>query len=164
MPPRKKADLYNIVQRIIHLYVDQKKHVREIEGILRAEGYDISKSSIHRTIKNYQDAAKELIEFEKEVKTLIETFKDKPATDYLEAGAKMLSGKLFKIVSQIIDMDFDDPEKLINSISKLSNTVEKLQRYREERLKKAMQEVENSEKQSWTKDEVIKLLREAYEG
>ena len=52
----------------------------------------------------------------------------------------------------------------IASLYKLSVSAEKLQRYREERLKKAMQEVEKSEKQNWNKEEVLKLLREVYEG
>lgn len=164
MPKRAKATLYDLVERIIYMYHKEKKQIREIESILKAEGYDISKSSIHRALKGYNDVAKELLEIKEEVKALMESVKENPATDTLEIIVSLVSTRLVKFIKDIEGFEFDDPNELIQSIYKLSTAAEKLQRYREERLKKAMQEVENSEKQSWTKDEVIKLLREAYEG
>lgn len=164
MPPRPKATLYDIVERIIHMYHKEKKQIREIESILKAEGYHISRSSIHRTLKGYNDVAKELLEIKEEVKALMESVKENPATDTLEIIVSLVSTRLMKFIKDIEGFDFDDPSDLIQSIYKLATAAEKLQRYREERLLKTMKEVEVSDKQSWTKEEVIKLLREAYEG
>lgn len=164
MPPRPKATLYDIVERIIHMYHKQKKQIREIESILKAEGYHISRSSIHRTIKGYNEVAKELLEIKEEVKALMESVKENPATDTLEIIINLITTRVMKFAKDIIELEFDDPEQLANTVHKLATAAEKLQRYREERLLKTMKEVEGSDKQSWTKEEVIKLLREAYEG
>lgn len=164
MPPRRKATLFDIVERIIYLYHNEKKAIREIESILRAEGYDISRGSIHRTLKSYQDTAKELLEAKEEVKALIEAVKENPSTDMIEGIVSIIASRLLKFIKDIESFDFDDPYQLISAIQKLANSAEKLQKYREEKILKAMQQVEKEEKQSYSKEEVIKLLREAYEG
>jgi len=48
MGRRKKAQLYDIIQKIVYLYEKEKRDFKTIESLLRSEGYDISKSSIHR--------------------------------------------------------------------------------------------------------------------
>ena len=164
MARRSKADLLDIIQYIIHLYHKEKRTIREIEAILKSEGYNISKSAIHRTLKSYADTAKELMEIQSEVKAVLEAAKENPATDSLEVITNIIAARLLRFVKDIEALEFDDPAELIASLHKLSVSAEKLQRYREERLKKAMQEVEKSEKQNWNKEEVLKLLREVYEG
>ncbi len=164
MARRSKADLLSIVDYIVHLYHNEKKTIREIANILKAQGYDISSSSIHRTLRSYSETAKELLEIREEVKALMEVVKENPATDSMEAIVSIISARLLKFVKDIESFDFDDPSELVQSIHRLAVSAEKLQRYREERLKKAMQEVEKSEKQTWDKEEVLKLLREVYEG
>lgn len=164
MPPRRKATLFDIVERIIYLYHNEKKAIREIESILRAEGYDISRGSIHRTLKSYQDTAKELLEAKEEVKALIEAVKENPTTDIIEGIVSIVASRLLKFIKDIESFDFDDPHELVSVIQKLATSAEKLQRYREEKILKAMKQVEKEEKQSYNKEEVIKLLREAYEG
>jgi uncharacterized protein (DUF1499 family) len=164
MARRSKADLLDIIQYIIHLYHKEKRSIKEIEAILKSEGYNISKSSIHRTLRSYADTAKELMEIQSEVKAVLEAAKENPATDSLEVITNIIATRLLRFVKDIEALEFDDPAELIASLHKLSVSAEKLQRYREERLKKAMQEVEKSEKQNWNKEEVLKLLREVYEG
>ncbi|MEM0326771.1 MAG: phage protein Gp27 family protein [Desulfurococcaceae archaeon] len=164
MPRRSKATLLDIVDYIVHLYHNEKKTIREIASILKAEGYDISSSSIHRTLRSYSETAKELFEIKEEVKALFEAVKENPATDSIEAIVNIVSARLLKFVKDIESFDFDDPHELVQAIHKLATSAEKLQRYREERLKKAMQELEKSQKETFNKEEVLKLLREVYEG
>lgn len=130
MPKRAKATLYDLVERIIYMYHKEKKQIREIESILKAEGYDISKSSIHRALKGYNDVAKELLEIKEEVKALMESVKENPATDTLEIIVSLVSTRLVKFIKDIEGFEFDDPNELIQSIYKLSTAAEKLQRYR----------------------------------
>ena len=59
MGRRSKAKMYDLVNRIIYLYEKEKMKIKDIESLLKSEGYDISKSSIHRTIKTNQELAQQ---------------------------------------------------------------------------------------------------------
>ncbi len=159
MGRRAKADLYNLIDRIIHMYHEEKKDIRTIASILKAEGYDISKSSIHRTLKNYADAAKEFQEIYEETRALIETLKEKPASDVVEGLMKIVVNRVFRFAKDIESMEFDDAYEFISAVEKLAKTIEKLEKYKTEKTKQIL---EKAEKESLSKEELLKMLREVY--
>ena len=95
MGRRSKAKLYDLVNRIIYLYEKKNMKIKDIESLLRSEGYDISKSSIHRTIKTHKQLALEYKKIAEETKGLIEALKENPATDIMEAIHTILTNKIF---------------------------------------------------------------------
>lgn len=159
MSRRAKADLYKLIDRIIYMYHEEKKGIRTIANILQAEGYDISKSSIHRTLKSYADAAREFQEIYEEAKVLVEALKEKPASDVMEGITKILANRLFRFVKDIEAMDFEKPEELILSIDRLAKAIERLERYRAEKVKEIINE---AEKESVSKEDLLKMLKEIY--
>ncbi len=161
MPRRKKAELYDLIQRIIHMHEVEKKDFKTIASLLRAEGYDISKSAVHRAYRSYAEAAEEFKKIYEETKALIETLKDNPSTDVIEETIAIVANRIFTFVKDIEAIDFTDPHELVSAIQKLANSAEKLQRYREERLKEIIKEAKKPET---TKEEIIKRLEELYGG
>ncbi len=162
MPKRKKAQLYDLITRIVFLYEREKKNFREIESILRSEGYDISKSAIHRAYKSYTKAAEEFKKIYEETKALIETLKENPATDVMESIAVILANRLFKFVKDIEAMEFETPEELISSVQKLAKTLSDLQKVREEREKKALEILERGVKDGKVDEEILTRIRQLY--
>ena len=162
MPKRKKAQLYDLINRIVYLYETEKKNFREIESILRAEGYDISKSAIHRAYKSYAETAEEFKKIYEETKALIDTLKENPATDVMEGIATILANRLFKFVKDIEAMDFETPEELILAVQRLSKTLSDLQKIREEREKKALEVLEKGAEEGKVDAEIIQKIREIY--
>ena len=162
MPRRKKAQLYDIITRIVYLYEREKKSFKEIESILKTEGYDISKSAIHRAYKSYVQAAEEFKKIYEETKALIDTLKENPATDVMESIAVILANRLFKFVKDIEAMDFETPEELISAVQKLAKTLTDLQKVREERERKALEVLEKGYKEGKVDEEIIRKIREIY--
>ncbi len=164
MPRRKKAQLYDLINRIVYLYETEKKPFKEIESILKAEGYDISKSAIHRAYKSYTETAEEFKKIYEETKALIDTLKENPATDVMEGIATILANRLFKFVKDIEAMDFETPEELILAVQRLSKTLSDLQKVREERLKQAAERIEQEAKRRNIDPEFIEMVRREIYG
>ena len=162
MPRRKKVQLYDLINRIVYLYETEKKSFKEIESILRAEGYDISKSAIHRAYKSYAETAEEFKKIYEETKALIDTLKENPATDVMEGIATILANRLFKFVKDIEAIDFETPEELILAVQRLSKTLSDLQKIREEREKKALEVLEKGAQEGKVDAEIIEKIRQIY--
>jgi len=165
MARRSKARLYDLVNRIIYLYEKQKMSIKDIESLLKSEGYDISKSSIHRTIKTHRELANYYKKTAEETKALIEVLKDMPATDMMEAIHAHLTTKLLEYTKQIESLAFEDPVDFVNTVSKLSKSLESLQKYREERLEKLMKKIQEEAKKQGVEEFgkfVIEELKNAY--
>jgi hypothetical protein len=160
---RSKAKLYDLVERIIYLYENEKMTIRDIEALLRAEGYDISKSSIHRTIKSYTELAEEYKRTAEETKALIEALRDQPASYQMEAILTMLVSKVFNFVRSIEELEFENPHELVLALNRLASSVEKMQRYREE-LEAKMAKVELEAKKRNIDKEFIEYIRKEIFG
>ena len=98
MPKRNKIELQGLVERIVHMFYDDKMTHVEIAKALKAEGFDVSKSGVGRTLvshasqmKAYRDAAAEAVEIVKEVRKT-------PGLDINEAAVQIASTKLLKEV------------------------------------------------------------------
>jgi hypothetical protein len=160
---RSKAKLYDLVERIIYLYENEKMTIRDIEALLRSEGYDISKSSIHRTIKSYTELAEEYKRTAEETKALIEALRDQPASYQMEAILTMLVSKVFNFVRSIEELEFENPHELVLALNRLASSVEKMQRYREE-LEAKMAKVELEAKKRNIDKEFIEYIRKEIFG
>lgn len=161
MPPRKKAELYDLISYIVQLYEKEKLGFREIEARLRAEGYEISKSAIHRVYKDYREAAKEYTKKYDEIKALLTSLKDRPTTEMMEAVTAILARHVIDFVKNIETIDFEDPESLVRVTKAVSQISAQLQKLREERIDRIMEEVKQG-KEQYSKEDVLKLLREVY--
>ncbi|ADU96031.1 hypothetical protein Theam_0057 [Thermovibrio ammonificans HB-1] len=162
MPRRSKATLNDLINRIVYLYEKEKLSFKQIESVLRSEGYDISKSSIHRAYRTYAEAAEDYKKIYEETKALIETLKENPATDVIESISVILANRLFKFVKDIKSMDFDDPHELISSVQKLAKTISELQKAREEREKAAMAILKKGAEEGKVAPEILKKIQELY--
>ena len=50
MPKRNKIEMQGLVERICRMYFNDKMSHKQITETLKAEGYDISKSGVGRTL------------------------------------------------------------------------------------------------------------------
>ncbi|MCS7317309.1 MAG: DUF3486 family protein [Candidatus Dojkabacteria bacterium] len=147
-----KVNLYGLIEDIINLYEKENLSFYQIEDLLKKQGYDISKSSIHKAYKTYKDAAKAYSQKFDEIQLLLTSLKDKPTTEMMEAISAIIARHLLEFVKDIDSISFDSPEELAKVAKTVSDMSDKLQKIREEKLKKA---VENIEKQA--KDKGIDL-------
>lgn len=164
MPRRKKAELFDLINYIIQLYEKEKLSFKEIEARLRAEGYDIAKSSIHRAYKDYRKAAEEYNRKFDEIKALLQSLKDKPTTDMLEAVTAIIAKHVTDFVKDIEAVEFEDTESLVRVTKALSQMAERLQHLREERLAKAVQAIEKEAKAKGIDPEFIKYVKKEIFG
>jgi len=160
---RSKAKLYDLVERIIYLYEKEKMTIKDIESLLRSEGYDISKSSIHRTLKSYAQLAEEYKRTAEETKALIETLRNQPPSYQMEAILTMLVSKVFNFVRSIENLEFEDPHELVTALNRLASSIEKMQRYREE-LETKLKRVESEAKKRNIDREFIEYVKKEVFG
>ena len=162
MARRKKAVLQDVITRIVYLYENEKKTFKEIEAILRSEGYDISKSSIHRAYKSYAQAAEDYRKIYEETKALIETLRENPATDVIETMGTMLANHMFKFVKDIQSIDFEEPAELVSALQKLAKTMADLQKIREEREREVLKTLEEGIESGKVSEEIVERIRQIY--
>ncbi len=119
MSRRSKVDIYGLVERVLSLYEDGKT-IKEIEQILREEGYNISRESIRRRIKSAKEVAEIYKKSLDEAKILLETVKDNPNTDVIEVTNSLLAHKLFEFAKSVEELNFDDPKAFVLAVRQLS--------------------------------------------
>lgn len=124
-----KVELYDLLDRVIELH---KGHatIKEIERILRAEGYDISRESIRRSLKSSSEAAEEYNKAYEESRAIVDAVKNNPNTDVYETITSLLAGKILDQVKGIEEIHFDDPVKMTDAVSRLANSQVKIARFR----------------------------------
>lgn len=120
MAPRSKAELMDLVSRIVSMYEDDKMTLVEIEQQLRDEGIDISRESIRRTVKSNKQIARELMKTREETTQLINAIRDNPATDTNEATLDYLIGKAFEYTKTIESVEFADLPELSRFIKNMT--------------------------------------------
>jgi len=120
MGAKSKVELYGLTERVINLYAVEKKTLKEIEQILRAEGYDISRESIRRNARSASQAAAEYREAYEESKALIDAVRENPNTDTYEAITSLVASKLLNQIKDIDYFDFENPEKMMDGAAKMA--------------------------------------------
>ena len=122
MAQRQKAELLDLVARIIRMHSEEKMTFKEIEARLRAEGYDTSRESIRRTVKSNKSIADELMKTREETVALVDAIRNNPGTDTNEATLDFLVSKAFEFTKGIEDLRFKDPMELAAFISKMTRS------------------------------------------
>jgi len=130
MGGRSKVDLYGIAERVISLYMKEGKTLKEIEELLREEGFDISRESIRRSVKSAKEAASEYTEAYEESRAIVDAVRENPNTDTYEAITSLIASHLLKEVKNIESFDFEDPAQMLNSISKMARTQVQISKHR----------------------------------
>lgn len=164
MGRKKKAQLYDIIQKIIYMHEKEKKDFKTIESILRAEGYDISKSSIHRAYKDYKEFSQKYNEWWDKVEAVVKMTQDKPTTFMLSAVVSVLTQQVMDFVKDIDFMEFEEPGELIRAVKDLTTMAKSLEEYIGEKLKKAVEKIEEEGKKKGIDPEFIKMVKEEIYG
>ncbi len=120
MGKRSKVDLYGLLERVLSLY-NEGKTIKEIEEILRAEGYDISRESIRRKIKSSKDIAELYRKSMEEARVLVDAVRENPNTDVIEVTASLLAHHIMEFAKQIDEIQFDDPLRFTEAVRKLAD-------------------------------------------
>lgn len=95
----------------------------------------ISRESIRRALKTHQEEIADTKKAIETAKAMAEVLKDYPATEMSEAVLMQMTTLIAKDLRTIDSLEFDDPEKLIASASRLSEAQLKLSNYRTKAVK-----------------------------
>lgn len=120
MARRSKVDLYGLLERIIEMFEREKMPIRDIELVLREEGFDISRAAIQRSLKKNEDVALNLKRAMDESRMLLKELQDNPGTDMMEVIHHILANKLSEYVRSIDELEFKDAGELIESVASIS--------------------------------------------
>lgn len=126
MGRRAKAELMDLVDRILELYTRDKKNLREIEAILRAEDYEISREAIRRSLKTSKEIAADLQNTIAEARVMIDTVRANPNTDVAEAVVTRLGGLLLRETQSIDALEFETPGDAVLAAGRLANAQARL--------------------------------------
>lgn len=126
MGRRSKADLFDLVDRILELYTRDKLTIREIADQLQGEGFDISREAVRRSLKDSKEIAADMRTSIEEARVMMDAVKDNPNTDLAEAMVTRFSGLLFRESQAIDSLDFVDPGDAILAAGRLANAQAKL--------------------------------------
>lgn len=122
MGRRSKCDTYGLVEHVIGLYQRDKKTIKQIEKILQAEGFKISKSAVGRIIKDNKDTVLEMRKAKQDAEILLAEVRDNPGTDIIEVGQQLLAHRIVNYIRsvELDDIEFKDTGDLIRAISNIS--------------------------------------------
>jgi Zn-dependent M32 family carboxypeptidase len=120
MGRRSKIDLLGLSERVIHLYNSEHKTLEEIEQILRSEDFDVSREAVRRVVKDSREVASQYQAALCETKVLIDTVRENPNTDVIEATTAILTQHLFSYIKSIQDFDFKDPGEVVAAVNRMA--------------------------------------------
>lgn len=120
MGRRSKIDMFGLVERVLGLYQRDKKSIRQIADILKDDGYDISASSIKRTLKSNKEIALQMRQAAEETKVLLAEVRDNPGTDLVEVSQQILANKLLNFIKDVDDLSFEKSGDLVEALASLS--------------------------------------------
>lgn len=130
MGRRSKAELLDLIERIVEMHERNHMTIKEIEAQLRDEGIDISREAIRRSLKSSQNVAAQYKKAASEARVLIDTVRDNPNTDVVEVTTNLLTKQLFDFVQSIDDLQFENPNELILAINRLSSAQVRISKQR----------------------------------
>lgn len=117
---RSKAEMMDLVTRIVSMYDKDHMTLQQIEETLRGEGYHISREAIRLSIKKNKTIARDLEKTRIETQQLIDTIRSNPSADINEATADFLIAKAFEFTKQIEYLDFENLPQLADFIKKMT--------------------------------------------
>ena len=121
MGRRSKAELNDLVERIIAMHDEDKMTHVQIAAALRAENIDISREAIRRAYKSAKEQAGDLKAVAEEARCLLDAYRSSPNTDIAEAVIAKFTGLLYREVQGIESIEFDDPGEAALAIGRMAN-------------------------------------------
>jgi len=126
MGRRSKADLYDVVDRILELYTRDKLTIRQISEQLKDEGFDMSREAVRRSLKTSKEIAAELTKSIEEARVMMDVVRANPNTDIAEAVVTRLGGLLLRDTQAVDELEFEDASAMILGAARLANAQAKL--------------------------------------
>ncbi len=166
MPKRNKIEMQGLVERICKMYFNDKMSHKQITETLKAEGYDISKSGVGRTLvdqaaqmKAYKDSAKKAV-------AIVNELGKTPGLNIAEASVQMVQAKLLEEVNKFENFSTLSPEELLRAVVRNTDAQAKIARVKleyEKGYKKGLFEaaktVEAEGKKAGWSDERVKFVK-----
>ncbi len=171
MPKRNKIEMQGLVERICTMYFNEKMTHKEITDTLKAEGYDISKSGVGRTLvdqaaqmKAYKDSAKKAV-------AIVSELGKNPGLDIAEASVQLVQAKLLEEVNKFENFSTISPEELLKAVVRNTDAQTKIARVKleyERGYKKGLFEAaktvaDEGKKAGWS-DERIEFVKSKIMG
>jgi len=126
MGRRSKADLYDLVDRILELYTRDKLTIKEIAEQLKTEGIDISREAVRRSLKSSRELAADLTKTIDEARVMMDVVRNNPNTDVAEAIVTRLGGLLLRETQEIDALQFEDSGETVLAAARLTQAQVKL--------------------------------------
>jgi len=166
MPKRNKIEMQGLVERICKMYFNDKMSHKQITETLKAEGYDISKSGVGRTLvdqaaqmKAYKDSAKKAV-------AIVNELGKTPGLNIAEASVQMVQAKLLEEVNKFENFSTLSPEELLRAVVRNTDAQAKIARVKleyERGYKKGLFEaaktVESEGKKAGWSDERVEFVK-----
>jgi hypothetical protein len=130
MGRRSKADLYDVVGRILDMHGNDKLSIQQISDILKSEGLDMSRESVRRSLKGSKELAADMRKATEEARIMIDSVRDSANTDIAEAVVTRFGGLLLREAQNIDALEFDDPGKAVQAAGRLADAQVKLGKLR----------------------------------
>lgn len=168
MPRRSKAELQGLVDKIVHMYINQGMRQKDIAEELTRAGFHVSKGAVNRAIKTHAARLKELRAKQEWAESLIAATNKTPRLSIADAGLQIASMKLLEEISEIgIDdikeMDTDRKITLLTRVSRaigLAANVElNFERGRKQGLLDAEEKLEKVQKKLGISDEKLAFIK-----
>ena len=136
MGRKAKATENGLVELIVDKWNGGKNTIvyvtQEVNKILEEKGLHVtfSRESIRRVIKSHEEEIADTKTAVEAAKAMAEVFADNPGTEVAEAMTMHLSTLIAKDLRTVDSLEFDDPEKLVSSASRIAETQLKLSQAR----------------------------------
>jgi predicted DNA-binding protein YlxM (UPF0122 family) len=105
------------------MYVEQGKRQADIAAELCAQGFQVSRGAVQRTIKNHSKYLKELKEKQDWAKVLTEATNKTPRLDIADAALQITAMKLLEEVSEIENFSGMDSDGKIVLLTKVTRAI-----------------------------------------
>ncbi|MBQ0167253.1 MAG: DUF3486 family protein [Treponema sp.] len=141
MGAKGKAEANGLVELIVEKWDGGKNTIvyvtEEVNRQLQEKGCHVtfSRESIRRVIKSHEEEIADTKKAVDAAKAMAEVLKDNPGTEIAEATIMHISSLIAKDIRSIDSLEFDDPEKLVNSAARMADSQLKLSQYRTKAVK-----------------------------
>lgn len=124
MTQRSKIELQGLSERIIEMYNQDNMTMTDIANVLSDEGYEVSRSGVHREVKKWESFIAEQKEQEQLASQFLDAFKDRPNTDISEMTMQIMQRKMLTALKEfdINEKSFKDASQFVHAIARLSDS------------------------------------------
>lgn len=137
------------------MLADTSNTYQDISNFLKAQGYEVSKSSVGRYAMRSNLAMQRLLEAQAQTEKLVKVVQQKPDADYTEAGMRMLMdgliNKMATAEEEFEQMPLDKAGRLLASLSRTKVYKDKVRQDMQKKADLAFREMEG---------EILKVIKQ----